>query len=165
MLAPGDPSDPIQVMDVRDLARWMVQLVDNRTTGTFNADSPPHRFTMGELMRASLSASPAAHTRVTWVPAPFLAARPEDLDFTPWSAPTGSLAFAGLIATQRAQRAGLQVRPLADTVRDTLAWFQSLPAQRQSKLRAGVDPRSEMAVLGAWHEHAAAAAAGSGIHS
>lgn len=154
MLAPGSPTDPVQVIDVRDLAHWMMRLVDTRAMGIFNAISPPRRFTMGALMRACLSASPAAHTRVTWVPARFLARQwePEELDLPPWLPPTGDTAFAGLIATRRAQAAGLQVRPLADSVRDTLAWFQSLPAERQAQLRAGLDAAKEAATLRQWHE-------------
>lgn len=153
MLAPGSPSDPVQVIDARDLARWMMHLVETRTLGTFNAISPPRRFTMGALVRASVSASPSAHTRTTWVSERFLSRtwKPDELDLPPWSPPTGDTAFAALIATRRAHEAGLQVRPLADTVRDTLAWFQSLPAERQAKLRAGLDPVKEAATLRDWH--------------
>jgi 2'-hydroxyisoflavone reductase len=49
---------------------------------------------------------------------------------------------------------GLTFRPLADTTRDTLAWFKSLPQDRQSKLRAGLTPEREAEVLAAWHKHA-----------
>ena len=50
MLAPGTPKDPIQVIDVRDLAVWMMTLVQSRTTGYFNAVSPPGAFTMGDIV-------------------------------------------------------------------------------------------------------------------
>jgi len=52
----------------------------------------------------------------------------------------------------RATKAGLRCRPLADTVRDTLAWFQTLPAGRQAKLRAGLAPSKEAQTLHEWHE-------------
>ena len=55
MLAPGTPQDPIQIIDVRDLAVWMMGLVQARTTGYFNAVSPPGKFTMGALINASLA--------------------------------------------------------------------------------------------------------------
>ena len=155
MLAPGSPADPIQVMDVRDLSHWMLQLVETRTPGTFNAISSPRRFTMGSLIRDCVHASPAAHTRVTWVPERFLSRewKPEELDLPPWSPPTGDTAYAGLISTRRAEAAGLRVRPLAETVRDTLAWFTSLPAERQAKLHAGLDGSREMITLQHWHAH------------
>jgi 2'-hydroxyisoflavone reductase len=48
-------------------------------------------------------------------------------------------------------KTGLRSRPLEITVRDTLAWFQTLPAERQAKLRAGLDPQKEADTLRAWH--------------
>lgn len=154
MLAPGTPRDPIQVIDVRDLAAWMMHLVESRTSGVYNADSPPGRFTMGELIAASQRASPAAGTKVTWVPEDFLAARwkADDLDIPPWSPSKGDSAGASLTAVKPALQAGLTSRPLDVTVRDTLAWFQTLPPERQAKLHAGLDPQRESDTLRAWHQ-------------
>jgi len=153
MLAPGTPQDPIQVIDVRDLASWMMQLVQSRTAGYFNAVSAPGAFTMGDLITASQHASPAAGTVVSWVPEDFLAAhwKPEELDLPPWAPTKGETAGASLTSTVAASAAGLRSRPLENTVRDTLAWFQSLPAERQAKLRAGLDPQKEAQTLRAWH--------------
>ncbi|MDE2136571.1 MAG: epimerase [Gammaproteobacteria bacterium] len=154
MLAPGTPADPIQVIDVRDLAAFMMKLVESRTNGVFNADSPPRAFTMGALVTASVNASPAAGTQVTWVSEDFLAAhwKPDDLDLPPWSPMKGDSAGASLTSTTAAQKAGLTCRPLEVTVRDTLAWFKTLPAERQAKLKAGLDPLREADTLKAWHE-------------
>jgi 2'-hydroxyisoflavone reductase len=149
MLAPGTPHDPIQIIDVRDLAVWMMRLVEARTTGYFNAVSPPGAFTMGELIEASRQATPQSGTAVTWVPEDFLASRwkPEELDS----------AGSSLTAAQRASRAGLHSRPLRDTVRDTLEWFHTLPADRQAKLHAGLDAKKEADTLRAWHDSGAKA--------
>jgi 2'-hydroxyisoflavone reductase len=154
MLAPGTPRDPIQFIDVRDLATWMMKLVGARTRGTFNAVSPPGAFTMGDLVSASQRATPNAGTTVTWVTEDFLAAhwKPEEMDMPPWSPMKGDEAGASLTPTKAAEGAGLTCRPIADTVRDTLAWFQSLPAERQEKLRALIDPQKEAETLRAWHE-------------
>ena len=156
MLAPGTPQDPIQVIDVRDLTRWMMGLVEARTRGCFNADSPPHAFTMGALLAASRHASAKAATRITWVPEKFLAAhwKAEELDFPPWSPLTGDSAAASLTSVTAALQTGLRSRPLEETVRDTLAWFQTLPAERQAQLRAGLDPAKEAQTLREWHSHA-----------
>lgn len=153
MLAPGTPHDPIQVIDVRDLAAWMMQLVGARTTGYFNAVSPPGAFTMGDLISACREASPQAGTTATWVSEDFLAAhwKPDDLDLPPWSPMKGDSAGASLTSIDTAAKTGLRSRPLRDTVRDTLAWFQTLPAERQAKLRAGLDPQKEADTLRAWH--------------
>jgi len=153
MLAPGTPHDPIQIIDVRDLAAWMMKLAQERTTGYFNAISPPRAFTMGDLINASQHATPKAGTRATWVPEGFLAKRwkPEELDLPPWSPMSGETAGASLTSTARAQKAGLKTRPMQETVHDTLEWFHSLPAERQAKPRAGLDPQKEMETLRAWH--------------
>lgn len=154
MLVPGTPEDPIQVIDVRDLSAWMMQLVLARTPGVFNAVSAPRQFTMGQLMEACRGAAPEAKTEVTWVPETFLAQqwKPEELDLPPWAPLSGDSAGASLTATARAERAGLHCRPLAETVRDTLQWYRSLPAERQSKLRAGLDAQREDDTLRAWHK-------------
>jgi 2'-hydroxyisoflavone reductase len=152
MLAPGTPADPIQIIDVRDLASWMMQLVEARTSGAFNAVSPPGAFTMGYLLTACQDAAPRSGTKVTWVPEDFLAAhwKPDELDLPPWSPMTGDTAGASLTSVSAALQAGLRCRPLEDTVRDTLAWFQTLPAERQAKLRAGLNPQKEVDTLRAW---------------
>ena len=153
MLAPGTPKDPIQVIDVRDLTAFMMTLVESRTTGIFNAVSPPRAFTIGDLVAASQRASPKAGTRVTWVSEEFIAAhsKPEELDLPIWAPPTGESAGAGLTLIEGSRQAGLRSRPLEETVRDTLAWFESLPAERRSKLRAGLDSGKEGDTLRAWH--------------
>jgi 2'-hydroxyisoflavone reductase len=153
MLAPGTPHDPIQIIDVRDLAAWMMKLVESRATGYFNAVSAPGAFRMGELISSSQHASPNAGTTVTWVPEDFLAAhwKADELDLPPWSPTKGDTSGAALTATKSASRTGLRCRPLQDTVRDTLAWFQSLPAERRAKLRAGLDPHKEADTLRSWH--------------
>jgi 2'-hydroxyisoflavone reductase len=153
MLAPGSPGDPIQVIDVRDLAAFMMKLVESRTNGTFNADSAPRALTMGQLITASLNASPQAGTKAVWVSEDYLAAhwKPDDMDIPPWSPTKGDTAGFSLTSTTAAEKAGLRSRPLEVTVRDTLAWFQTLPAERQAKLKAGLDPAREADTLKAWH--------------
>jgi 2'-hydroxyisoflavone reductase len=153
MLAPGTPQDPIQIIDVRDLASFMMTLVESRTNGIFNAVSPPRAFTMGDLVSASQKASPKAGTNAAWVSEDFLAAhwKPDDLDLPPWAPTKGETAGFSLTAMEPARAAGLRSRPLEQTVRDTLAWFESLPVDRRAKLRAGLDSAKEADTLRAWH--------------
>jgi 2'-hydroxyisoflavone reductase len=154
MLAPGTPHDPVQIIDVRDLSAWMMKLVEARTNGYFNAVSPPGAFTMGDLVTASLKASPKAGTKVTWVSEDFLAAhwKPDDLDLPPWSPPKGDTAGAALTSIKPAAKTGLRSRPLQETVRDTLAWYQTLPADRQEHPHAGLAAEKEKDTLQAWHQ-------------
>jgi len=152
MLAPGTPKDPIQIIDVRDLAAWMMTLAQKRARGVFNGVSPPGAFTMGQLIQASLAASPGAGTTVNWIPEEFLAAhwKAEEMDLPPWSPMHGDSAGASLTSDKTARASGLRVRPLEETVRDTLSWFKSLPPERQAKLRAGLDPGKEADTLELW---------------
>src|ERR1700734_362573 len=154
MLAPGTPHDPVQIIDVRDLSVWMMKLVEARTTGYFNAVSPPCAYTMGDLVTASLKASPKAGTKVTWIPEDFLAAhwKPEELDLPPWSPMKGDSAGASLTSMKPAAKTGLRSRPLPETVRDTLAWYQTLPADRQAHPKAGIAAQKETDTLLAWHQ-------------
>ena len=153
ILVPGDGQDPIQIIDVRDLTAWMLRLVDDRATGYYNAVTRPREYTIGDLVRASLEASPGSGTKVTWVPESFLLNRwkSEEVDMPPWSPMGGESVGASLTSSDRARAAGLRTRLLSETVRDTLAWFRTLPEERQANLKAGIHPSVEAATLEAWH--------------
>ena len=151
MVAPGTPVDPIQVIDVRDLSNFMLDLVERRVTGTFNAVSAPRKLTMGTLLDGSKRVTDA-DTRVTWLPEAFLAEQlePEEMRLDPWAPMEGEYAGASLTRTDRAEREGLRTRPLDETIRDTLAWHATRPAERQQELRSGLTPEREAALLAAW---------------
>ncbi|MBP7147885.1 MAG: SDR family oxidoreductase [Acidobacteria bacterium] len=161
VLAPGSAADPIQVIDVRDLAEWTLRTIESNVTGVFNAVGPKGTLTMGELLAACKSAS-GSNATFTWVPAEFL----EQQQVAPWSdmpvwlPPTGETAGFAKVSNERAAARGLTFRPIGATVKDTLAWWKSLPAERRSKLRAGIKPEREAEVLAAWHAGQAAGAAG-----
>ncbi len=76
---PGAPSDPVQIIDVRDLAAWLVRLVEQGTLGVFNACGPERRLGWGSLVSACLKAG-SADARTTWIPAEFIA-KQEGLEF------------------------------------------------------------------------------------
>jgi 2'-hydroxyisoflavone reductase len=151
MLAPGTPADPIQVIDARDLAAWMIGLVEARHLGAYNAVSKPRQFTMGGLIEASLKLT-KADTKVTWVPEDFLQKQLGEDPLPPWAPMAGETAGASLTSVDRALKTGLTIRPLEDTVRDTLAWHATRPADRQAKLRSGLAPEKEATVLAAWRD-------------
>jgi 2'-hydroxyisoflavone reductase len=151
VLAPGSPADPIQVIDVRDLAGWTMDMVERRTRGVYNAVSPPGMFTMGGLLGDCKRAA-GGGVQLTWVPAEFLATQKVEpwSDMPVWIPPTGDEAAGALTSVARALQQGMKIRPLFDTVRDTLAWHQSRPEDRRSKLRAGLSAEREAEVLKAW---------------
>ena len=90
---------------------------------------------------------------MTWVGEDFLASqwKPEELDLPPWAPMHGETAGVSFTSDRRARAAGLAVRPLEQSVHDTLEWFRSLPPERQGKLKAGLDPQKEAATLAAFH--------------
>jgi len=153
VLAPGDPSDPVQFIDGRDLAEWVIRMAENRETGTYNATGPDKTLGVGAMLEG-IKAANKSTANFTWVKTDFLEAQKVApwSDMPVWVPPRGEEGGMGRISIQRALAKGLTFRPLADTARDTLAWFKSQPPERQSKVKAGLSPEREAEVLAAWHK-------------
>jgi 2'-hydroxyisoflavone reductase len=149
--APGTGTDPVQIIDARDLAEWTIRMVEEGTTGVFNGVGPRARMTMAEQLygiRAALSGD--LDLRFSWIPAEFL----QSQGVRPWSQMTtwfGPNAVLSEASNARAVAAGLTYRSLATITLDTLEWFRTLPAERQANLVAGMTPEVEAALLSAWH--------------
>jgi 2'-hydroxyisoflavone reductase len=157
MLAPDAAADPIQFVDVRDLARFTLDLLERNVAGTFNVVSASGQFTMGDLVDASVRcanavAQPSAPPRPIWVPAEFM--RQHDVSFATdmpiWSDPTGADAGFAKTSASRALAAGLTIGAITDTVCDTLVWHLARPESERASLKAGIDPARERDVLAAW---------------
>jgi 2'-hydroxyisoflavone reductase len=151
VLAPGNPSDPVQIIDARDLAEWTIRLLEQKTFGTFNATGPAHPMTMAEMLYG-IKAVTTAGAQFTWVPASFLEAQKVApwSDMPVWIPPQGEYAGFGSRNIAKAVAAGLTFRPLADTAKATLEFHESRDAERKSKMRAGLKPEREAEVLAAW---------------
>ena len=146
MLWPGKPSDPIQIIDVRDLANFTIDCIEQRTTGTYNTVTPPGEFTIGDLLE-DCSAVTGAEMTPVWVSADVLA-KQEALRYIPiWSPTDGEESKAALVSGERAFARGLKTRPTRETARDTIAWWKTLPADRTASLRAGLPPEKEAELL------------------
>jgi 2'-hydroxyisoflavone reductase len=152
ILGPGSANDPTQFIDVRDLAAFLLHLMEQRSFGTFNADAPAGKLTMGELL-ATCQRVAAKPSTITWVPAAFLDQQKVSAwqDMPVWIPPEGEYAGFGRVSSAKAQAAGLTYRPLETTVADTLAYWRGLPPDRRSKPKAGLSPEREAAVLAAYH--------------
>ena len=152
VLAPGDGSDPVQFIDARDLAEWMIRMAEARRFGTYNATGPDYPLSMAAMLHG-IRATGSAGARLTWVPTDFLEAQKLSAwsDLPVWIPAQGETAGFASRDNQRALAAGLSFRPLAATANDTLAWFDTLPAPRRSKLLAGLSVEREVEVLAAWH--------------
>ncbi len=152
VLAPDQPPNPVQFIDVRDLAEWIIRLVEAKTIGTLNATGPADTLTMGEMLAACQIVAGSDAT-FTWVPEAFLLEH-NVAPFTelPLWLPSTDAGF-NRFDIQRALAAGLTFRPLADTIRDTLAWDSARPDEVER--RHGLKPAREAELLAAWHERAA----------
>lgn len=152
VLAPGDPKDPVQFIDARDLAEWTIRMVENRETGTYNATGPAKPLGIGEMLNGIKQAEKSGAT-FTWVDEKFLDAQKVSAwsDMPVWA---GAANEAGVSQTKidKALAKGLTFRPLDLTARDTLAWFKSQSTERQAKMKAGLTPERETEVLAAWHK-------------
>lgn len=155
-IAPGSPRDPVQIIDVRDLAAFTLHSIEQQIGGTFNVLSPPDMFTIGEVVNESVAAAgelvrPTERPQAVWLDAAALEARKIEpwSDMPAWAPASGD--NAGFAATQatRALRAGLVVRPMRETVRDTLRWHLSRPTAERAVLKAGLPSDREAAVLAA----------------
>jgi 2'-hydroxyisoflavone reductase len=148
VLAPGSLEDPVQFIDGRDLAEWTIRMAENRETGIFNATGPAKPLDIGRMLDG-IKAGLQSNATFTWVTEDFLTQQKVEpwSDMPVWTGKESGLARAKI---GRALSKGLTFRPFADTARDTLAWFKSLPQDRQSKLRAGLTPERETEVLNAW---------------
>jgi 2'-hydroxyisoflavone reductase len=152
VLAPGSPSDSIQLVDVRDLGAWLVRLAEQKTFGVFDALGPAAgQLTMGKLLEACAKATESKHT-LTWVPTEFVVK--EGLtpggDFPIWVPSQGESAGFHNRNISRAIKAGLTFRPIEQTCKDTLGWWKSLPEGEERKHLAGLSPQREAEVLEKW---------------
>jgi 2'-hydroxyisoflavone reductase len=151
VLAPGDGSDPVQIIDARDLAEWTIRMTESRTFGTFNATGPEPPIQMRGML-AGIAAAIHSDARITWVPRDFLEAQKVApwSDMPVWVPGQGDSAGFAKRSIRNAVAAGLTFRPLAITAADTLDWFKRQPADRQAKLKAGMSPARESGLLSAW---------------
>ncbi|MBL8554711.1 MAG: NAD-dependent epimerase/dehydratase family protein [Phenylobacterium sp.] len=148
-VAPGSGDDPVQFIDCRDLAEWIVRMAEKRAAGTFNASGPTKPMPM-KAMLAEVGKAVNSQARLVWAPDAFLAAEKVAAwsDMPVWiPARGGDSAGFHRRSMARAQAQGLTYRPLATTAADTLAWFRRQPPERQAKLRSGLTPEREADLL------------------
>ena len=152
MLWPGTPDDDIQIIDVRDLANFTVDCLEERISGIFNTVTPAGSFKMGDLLEDCVAVT-AADMRPTWVTTEFL--NEQSISLPIWEDPNGEMATLLSVDGSRAAAAGLVNRPTRETARDTVAWWRTLPADRTAAPRAGLSPEQETELLALWHDRSA----------
>src|SRR5213595_883748 len=148
VLAPGNPSDPVQFIDGRDLAEWTIRMVENRETGIYNATGPSKQLRVGGMLD-QIKAALDSDAKFTWVNEEFLTEQKVQpwSDMPVWTGKDDAVARTNI---SRALSKGLTFRRLDVTARDTLAWFKLIPQERQSHPKAGLSTEREAEVLAAW---------------
>jgi 2'-hydroxyisoflavone reductase len=160
VLAPGDGNDAVQIIDVRDLAEWMIRVAENRTLGVFNATGPAKPMTMAEMLYG-IKGVTTAGAQFTWVPWSFLTEQkvrgwsnmPVVVPETP-----NNVAFSRR-DVRKAIAAGLTYRPLAVTAKDTIDWNKTRPREELDALEqgktSGITAEREAELLKLWKQHQA----------
>jgi 2'-hydroxyisoflavone reductase len=149
VLAPGRPDDPAQIIDVRDLAEFMVKLLEDKRSGVYNVAGPKQPLLAHDFYRAAAS---AINARVTFVDVDnyaFLAEHKIE-EAIPWAMLKGNDDGMMSVKNDKAIAAGLEFRPLADTVRDTLAWWPTVPQSRRDAPRFSITPDQEAKAIADW---------------
>ncbi len=162
VLVPGRRTDRVQYVDVRDLAAWMVRLMEAKATGSFNAVGPAAPLTLAQFIDG-LKPLETQATTYTWIEDyawlkayPLRAPSPGDpgglVEAIPWVMAEGDELGHMRISNRKALAAGLTYRPLLTTARDTLTWRQSdaVPEALRTKPRYVMTAEQETAVLAAW---------------
>lgn len=155
VLAPP-PDDPVQFIDARDLAEWTVRLCEQRAFGAFNGLGPDYELSTAALLHG-IRAAVGGGAKFTHVTADFLRQQKVAAwsDLPVWIPGQGETIGFHRMSGSKSLKSGLTYRPLATTAADTLAWFNAQPADRRAKLRAGLAPDREAAVLKAWPDRRA----------
>ncbi len=160
ILAPGTPQLELQYIDVRDLARFVLDASLNGHSGAFNVVSRRGHANMGSLLEAGLAVAGGDEAHLTWVAPEFVV----DSGIEPWTElpiwipPDHEYAGMHAANVERAHAAGLRCRPVSETVADTWAWMSGRdgpPPLREDLPPPGLEPAQARAVLDAWHTEGA----------
>ncbi len=150
VLAPGPPDLPLQYVDCRDLAAWLLQAIDRGIGGVFNTVSKPGQATMRSLLEAAKAATGSA-AQLVWVPPEVIQAAgiAPWTELPVWVPPDNELIGLHTGNVSAAYAAGLSCRPVEETVADTWNWLQAegYPPPQPDRPAHGIDPRREREVL------------------
>ncbi len=152
VLAPGPPTRPLQFVDARDLADWMLSAAERGLGGAFNAVSAPGHASIGELLDACVAAT-GSDAQLAWTSPEVLEAAGVSgwTELPIWVPPTGELAGLHAGDTRAAYGEGLRCRPVGETVLATWRWLQEegFPEPPTARGARGLDADKEQAILSA----------------
>jgi 2'-hydroxyisoflavone reductase len=156
VLAPGRPAARSQVIDVRDLAAFVLDLAERGATGTFNAVGPAQTRTLGELLEQCVSVT-GSGAELVWVEDAVLLEQGVEpwSDLPLWLGGDPELEWMEQIDPGPAIAAGLRLRQISDTIAATLEWHRAnldaggragfrTSRQREAELLAAADSATRL---------------------
>lgn len=153
IFVPGKAADPVQYIDVRDVAEWCIRLAENKTAGTYNAAGPQNPQGILEFAERASEAFDVKSEIVLVEDYDFLQEQ-KVLYIVPWIMPTDDYYASALVQNKRAIQAGLSFREVKTTVKDTYDWWNSdaVDAERKTKYEQNTQTvlAREQAILEAW---------------
>jgi len=135
VLVPGKKEDPVQYIDVRDVAEWCIRLAEQNLTGTYNAVGPKESITMQEFVAEAAKAFDVKHNFVYVEDYDFL--KENNLYYiVPWIMPDKYNYGSALVNTDKAMKNGLTIRDIIISIKETHDWWYSdaLTQERRDKL-------------------------------
>ncbi len=153
VMVPGKSDDPVQYIDVRDVAGWMIRLIEEQKSGVFNAVGPASPTGMHAFVYGVHAAFSSAASFVSVPDYKFLKEH-KVLDAIPWIMPTGDNFGSARVNNQLAVKNGLTFTPLAKSSSDIVEWWQSdaVSEERRTKMVSGSGSlmAREKAIVAAW---------------
>lgn len=155
-LAPEPRTQPVQLIDVRDLSRWMLRALKQSVSGVYNVTGPAAPLTLNDTLETIRRAT-SGGAELVWVDEAWLVEQGVEpwSELPLWLAPTINPEYRGFLAVdiRRALDAGLTLRPLEQTAAATLEWARAEPASAQgpsARKPAGLAAARERELLERW---------------
>ncbi len=152
VLAPEKPEVPVQIIDVRDLSDFIIKLIEAKASGIYNTTGPDDEFTLGAMLESCKQVS-GSDADFKWASVEFLEQNNVAAwsDMPAWVPDNEENRGFSRMGISKAIQAGLKFRPLAETVKDTLEWAQTRPADHE--WRAGLKLEREKELLELLKDH------------
>lgn len=155
VMVPGKKSDLVQYIDVRDVAQWMIRLIEEGRSGIFNAVGPEQTQTMADFVKEAQKAFDVS-TSFTHLEDYSFLEREQIVELVPWVLPTGKNIGSSYVSGQKAFQAGLTCTPVTQTIQETYAWWMSDLVSQETRAKVENDPASllnrEAEILARWQK-------------
>jgi len=143
-IVPGKAGDLVQYMDVRDVAEWMIRLLENKQVGTYNAVGPEQTQDIHAFAELAKNAFEVENTMIKINDYDFLKEQ-EIYYIVPWIMPMDNNQGSAKVNNQKGRDNGLTFRPLKESITDTLDWWNSDLVGQETRDKYLADPNTTLA--------------------